>query len=303
MEMSPLRGHHLPSQWMAIFCLTVLGAVRAHDAFLQHSRHLVQDGVQLFKFTHTLYNVSIPENSASRTYVQQPTDEARMGVHWVVGHEVKYRIVGGDKEKVFKVEERIVGDFAFLTLRTRTGNVVLNREKTDEYVLDVRVTVTQRLDRRALTSKAIYEDDTRVHIRVLDTNDLNPLFYPTEYSATVTEDCPLHRSIVRVVAEDADLGINGEIYYSLLDPLATEQFAVHPTSGVISLTRPLNFAERSFHEVIVIATDRGGSFNTRASASRASKARVHIKVKQVSITPFIARSPWKMQYIYMYMIH
>ncbi|XP_059608235.1 fat-like cadherin-related tumor suppressor homolog, partial [Phlebotomus argentipes] len=240
-----------------------------------------QDGIQLFKFTHALYNVSIPENSAGRTFVQQPTDEARMGVHWMPGHEVKYRIVGGDKEKVFKVEERIVGDFAFLTVRTRTGNVVLNREKTDEYNLDVRVTVTQR---RSAT-KAIYEDDTRVHIRVLDTNDLNPLFYPTEYSATVPEDCALHRSIVRVVAEDADLGINGEIYYSLLEPLATEQFAVHPTSGVLSLTRPLNFAERSFHELIVIATDRGGGVTTRATATHASKARVHIKVKQVNLYP------------------
>ncbi|GAB0087664.1 fat-like cadherin-related tumor suppressor homolog [Sergentomyia squamirostris] len=294
--MSPLRGHHLPSQWMAIVCLMIFSSlvmlVLPHptddDEFLLHSRRFVAtDGVQLFKFTHTRYNVTIAENSASRTFVQQPTDEVRMGVHWVAGHEVKYRIIAGDKEKVFKVEERIVGDFAFLTLRTRTGNVVLNREKTDEYHLDVRVTVTPRQqdEKRTMTPKAIYEDDTRVHVQVLDTNDLNPLFYPTEYSATVTEDCPLHRSIVRVVAEDADLGINGEIYYSLLDPLATEQFAVHPTSGVVSLTRPLNFAERSFHELIVIATDRGGGIATRASATHASKARVHIKVKQVNLFP------------------
>ena len=42
------------------------------------------------------------------------------------------------------------------------------------------------------------ETETVVYVRVLDTNDLNPLFYPTEYEETVPEDTPLHRSILKV---------------------------------------------------------------------------------------------------------
>ena len=38
-------------------------------------------------------------------------------------------------------------------------------------------------------------------------------------------------------AEDADSGINGEIYYSIAEE--TDQFAIHPVSGVLTLTRPL----------------------------------------------------------------
>lgn len=188
-----------------------------------------------FRFTQSLYNVSIPENSIGKTYV---VPEERMGIKLASADsdiDVKFRIVSGDREKFFKAEERTVGDFCFLLIRTRTSNVdVLNRERKDRYVLEVRATSSKRDGRnRVITLEA----DATVVVTILDTNDLNPLFYPIEYETTVTEDTPLHRSILRVIAEDADLGRNGEIYYSFADE--TDQFAVHPVSGVITLTRPL----------------------------------------------------------------
>lgn len=188
-----------------------------------------------FRFTHSLYNVSISENSIGKTYV---LPEERMGIKLASADsdvDIKFRIVSGDREKFFKTEERTVGDFCFLLIRTRASNVdVLNRERKDRYVLEVRATSSQR-DRR--NRVVTLEADTTVVVTILDTNDLNPLFYPIEYETTVTEDTPLHRSILRVIAEDADLGRNGEIYYSFAEE--TDQFAVHPVSGVITLTRPL----------------------------------------------------------------
>lgn len=188
-----------------------------------------------FRFTQSLYNVSIPENSIGKTYVMP---EKRMGIKLASADsdvDVKFRIVSGDREKFFKAEERTVGDFCFLLIRTRTSNVdVLNRERKDRYVLEVRATSSKRDGRnRVITLEA----DVTVVVTILDTNDLNPLFYPIEYETTVTEDTPLHRSILRVIAEDADLGRNGEIYYSFAEE--TDQFAVHPVSGVVTLTRPL----------------------------------------------------------------
>jgi hypothetical protein len=46
-----------------------------------------------------------------------------------------------------------------------------------------------------------------------------------------------------VRAEDADSGINGEIYYSIAEE--TDQFAVHPVSGVLTLTRPLVYRQET----------------------------------------------------------
>lgn len=213
-----------------------------------------------------------------KTYV---TVEDRMGIMTVENDpdfEIRYKIVGGDRDKFFKAEERLVGDFCFLLLRTRTGNVdVLNRERKDKYVLEVRATGTRREGKNKMS---VMEADTTVVVKVLDTNDLNPLFYPTEYEATVPEDTPLHRSILRVSAEDADLGKNGEIYYSFLE--SQEQFAVHPTTGVVSLTRPLRYAERSLHKLTVIGQDRGALFRSGA-IGKASTASITIRVQQVNL--------------------
>ncbi|XP_040169864.1 fat-like cadherin-related tumor suppressor homolog isoform X5 [Anopheles arabiensis] len=227
-----------------------------------------------FHFAHAVYNVSIPENSVIKTYAVQPPNEPRMGLHVTPDLEVRYKIVAGDKDRFFKAEERAVGDFVFLAIRLRTNNIVLNREKGDSYRLEVKATGTRREGK----SRTTLEADTTIDVRVLDANDLSPLFYPTEYAVAITEDTPLHKSILHVVAEDADLGLNGEIYYSILDE--TEQFAVHPTTGVITLTRPLRFAERALHELTVVANDRGIGSTSR---NQASKARVKIKVLQVNL--------------------
>lgn len=229
-----------------------------------------------FNFRYPTYNVSISENSVGKTYATQPTNQPRLGILTSPDLEIKYRIDGGDKERIFKAEERTVGDFTFLSIRMRTGNFILNREKIDVYHLKIRATGT----RRNYRPKIIQEDECEVVVHVLDTNDLSPLFYPNEYSVTVQEDISLHHDVVRVLAEDADLGVNGEIYYSLLDD--TDWFSVHPTSGDITLTRPLKYIEKSYHELTVVATDRGGSQLNRLS--QPSKAKVKIRIKQVRIS-------------------
>lgn len=175
-----------------------------HNNIVEESYH--------FNFSHPIYNATIPENSVQKTYVVQPySDKARMGIQLndigLHNIDVKYQIIGGDKNKVFKADERVVGDFAFLTIRTRTNNIVLNREKGDNYRLRIRATVAR--SRRGTKKKIIDEAETFVDVKVLDKNDLSPLFYPTKYSKSITDDTPLHQSILRVTAEDADIGING----------------------------------------------------------------------------------------------
>ncbi|RZF38757.1 hypothetical protein LSTR_LSTR011981, partial [Laodelphax striatellus] len=226
-----------------------------------------------FKFTRNSYNVSIPENAMGKTFV---TPEEKMGVQrGEEDLEVRFKIVNGDRDKFFKAEERLVGDFWFLLLRTRTGNTdVLNRERKDRYVLQVRATATKRDGKKT----AVVDAETTVIVTVLDKNDLNPLFYPTDYEETISEDVPLHQSILRVSAEDADLGRNGELYYSFQEP--TEQFAVHPTTGVVTLTRPLRYSDRSLHQLTVLAQDRGSVLK---GGGKPSAAQLRIIVKQVNL--------------------
>lgn len=232
------------------------------------------EGSGIFQFTQAVYNVTIPENPGAKTFVV--SDSGRMGIY--KGDEdlkLSYKIVSGDKDKFFKAEERLVGDFWFLLIRTRTGNTdVLNRERKDKHILLIKATATKKDGRKA----SLAEAECKVVVNVMDVNDLNPLFYPTEYEEVVPEDTPLHRSIVRVSAYDADLGRNGEIYYSFKEK--TEQFAIHPTSGVITLTRPLRHSEKAVHQLIVSAKDRGAPFE---GGGKAVSAPVKIKVRRVNL--------------------
>ncbi|MGH0188804.1 UNVERIFIED_CONTAM: hypothetical protein FKN15_032003 [Acipenser sinensis] len=217
-----------------------------------------------FYFTYSLYNATVYENSAARTYANS---KVKMGV--TLTHkswDIKYRIVSGDEEGFFKAEEFVMGDFCFLRVRTKGGNAaILNREIQDNYLLTVKATVRgEDLDAWA-----------KVNIQVLDMNDLRPLFSPTTYSVTIAENTPLRTSIAQVTATDADIGSNGEFYYFFKDKV--DLFAVHPTSGVISLSGRLNSDERNRYDLEILAVDRGMKLYGNNGVSSTAKLFIHIE--------------------------
>lgn len=75
-----------------------------------------------------------------------------------------------------------------------------------------------------------------------------------------------------------------EIYYSLLNE--TEQFAIHPSSGVLTLTRSLATSGNTYYQLTVLATDRASlllnNVNSKSNTA-ASKASVEIFVHQTNL--------------------
>ncbi|KAG7305207.1 hypothetical protein JYU34_009245 [Plutella xylostella] len=223
-------------------------------------------------FEYPLYNLTVPENSPARTAAAAPPGAPAPALRRPPGTRLRFRIRHGDKDKLFKVEERCVGELCFAVLRTRAGHDVLNRERRDRYRLQLRATAAGPAGRR--------DADTELDLTVTDVNDLSPLFYPTEYEVTAREDLPAAASVARVAADDADLGRAGQIYYSLAEP--SDQFAVHPTSGVVWLTRPLRHAERARHELGVLAQDRAALL-ARGAAAPAARARLTVHVARANL--------------------
>uniref|UniRef100_A0A9J8BR52 FAT atypical cadherin 3a n=1 Tax=Cyprinus carpio carpio TaxID=630221 RepID=A0A9J8BR52_CYPCA len=216
------------------------------------------------QFTQPLYHASVYENSAARTYA---ASQVRMGIplqhhSW----EVRYRITSGDEEGFFKAEEYTLGDFCFLRIRTKGGNAaILNREVQDNYLLTVKASI------KGDTSEAW----TKVSVQVLDMNDLRPLFSPTTYSVTIAESTPLRTSIAQVTATDADIGSNGEFYYFFKERM--ELFAVHPTSGVVSLSGKLDVDTQSRYDLEIQAVDRGMKLYGNNGVSSTAKLFVHVE--------------------------
>ncbi|XP_068134762.1 protocadherin Fat 1 isoform X2 [Hyperolius riggenbachi] len=220
-----------------------------------------------FQFTQHQYNATIYENSAAKTYVGHPI---KMGIYlknpsW----DIKYKIVSGDNENLFKAEEHILGDFCFLRIRTKGGNTaILNREVRDHYLLSV----------KAVDKSSNAEARTKVRVQVLDTNDLRPLFSPTLYSVSLLENTAIRTSIAKVSATDADIGTNGEFYYSFKE--RTDMFAIHPTSGAIILTGRLDYSDTKQYEMEILAVDRG--MKLYGSSGISSMARLNIHVEQAN---------------------
>lgn len=245
-----------------------------------------------FKFTQSSYSGSIPENSPGKVHV---VPDSKMGIYvnqTLFGpggpYTMRFRIKAGDPEDFFKAEAELVGDFIFLIVRTRTSNLnVLNRERTPNYELDIRARVREargtKGSRRPQGNriKGFPDPKTILRVTVVDTNDLNPFFQPPRYTFSVPEDTPLHTSIGQVHAEDADDGINGEIYYSILGSYLPSIFAVDPITGILSLTRPLSYKEEPTHRLTIVAQDRGAK--PAYASGQADTAAVTVHVEQVSI--------------------
>uniref|UniRef100_A0A665T5P9 FAT atypical cadherin 1a n=1 Tax=Echeneis naucrates TaxID=173247 RepID=A0A665T5P9_ECHNA len=219
------------------------------------------------QFTHSVYNATIYENSAAKTYLESHT---KMGIYisdpaW----EVRYKIISGDNENLFKAEDYLLGDFSFLRIRTKGGSTaILNREVKDHYVLTV----------KASERSTNLECRARVKVQVLDTNDLRPLFSPTSYSISLPENTAIRTSVAKVTATDADIGTNGEYYYSFRE--WTDMFAVHPTSGVVTLTGKLDYSETKLYELEILAVDRG--MKLYGSSGFSSMAKLTVRVEQAN---------------------
>ncbi|KAL7630206.1 UNVERIFIED_CONTAM: hypothetical protein RMT77_019653 [Armadillidium vulgare] len=261
--------------WSLLLLLFCHASVSPSSVASQSSSTSVS--VNELRFLYDSYNATIQENSRPRTYVGS---RRLMGVpldNLPPSAQIRFSISDGNSDGFFTAESEEIGDMSVLQIRTKTGmNDVLNRERKSVYFLTVKGEV-----RNHHKSYSTFVS-TSVRVEVLDINDNIPLFYEDTYDVSVGEDANIHTPLVTVSAEDADIGSNGKVYYSLLNP-KNDYFCVHPTSGGVSLTRTLDSSIKSQHKIVIIAEDRGVKLDNNNPKSRASKATVNINVLKVNL--------------------
>ncbi|XP_065591024.1 protocadherin beta-15-like [Cyrtonyx montezumae] len=101
---------------------------------------------------------------------------------------------------------------------------------------------------------------TQIHIIVLDVNDNAPTFTQKVYIGQILENAPEGSVVLRVVASDADIGINGDILYQFSQVISQSlsSFMIDPSSGELRVVKPLDFEVAQKHELSVRAVDGGG---------------------------------------------
>ncbi|XP_069602186.1 protocadherin-19 isoform X2 [Ranitomeya imitator] len=99
-----------------------------------------------------------------------------------------------------------------------------------------------------------------LNIKVIDSNDNNPVFEEAAYTVSVPENAPLGATVIDLNATDPDEGTNGEIVYSFhsyVSDKSRELFRIDPRSGAITVSGAIDYEEGHGYELDVQAKDLG----------------------------------------------
>ncbi|KAI8125952.1 Protein dachsous [Lucilia cuprina] len=128
----------------------------------------------------------------------------------------------------------------------------LDRERQHVYNFMVVATDGGRYDSRSAR--------VPVQIMIDDVNDNKPVFERYPFRAQVPALIQPGQILVQVAATDKDLGLNGEILYSLKeqdDPSTRGKFRINPNTGVVSASQSLASESGRLLHLEVVARDKG----------------------------------------------
>ncbi|XP_041850205.1 LOW QUALITY PROTEIN: protocadherin Fat 3a [Melanotaenia boesemani] len=179
-----------------------------------------------------------------------------------VNQHVTYHITGGNDRGVFALG-LVQGECKMYVKGP------LDREERDLYVINV------------TASDGLFVSQTVVEVTVIDTNDNSPICDQARYTAYIPEDLPVNSVLLRVGATDADVGISGQIQYSLHGH-GSQDFSINPDTGEIKSAVSLDYEVTPSYRLVAQATDGGGQW---------CHAEVHLAVTDVNDNPPIFTLP------------
>ncbi|XP_046352646.1 protocadherin-11 X-linked-like isoform X1 [Haliotis rufescens] len=101
-----------------------------------------------------------------------------------------------------------------------------------------------------------------VNIQVLDENDNRPVFTNSTFEVTVAEDLALDSSILKLRAEDSDIGVNGALSFhfsSRTNENIKKYFSIEEKSGDVKVIKKLDYEEEKQYRFVVMVKDNGTS--------------------------------------------
>ncbi|XP_005472325.1 protocadherin-16 [Oreochromis niloticus] len=190
-------------------------------------------------FSSNFYNASIKENTPAGTCFLEvsATDEDR-GSFGTISYNL-----GSSSGNTLPTQ---------FTINKETGQLctstALDRDEGQDK-FDLTVTAT---DGGGLSSVA------RVRVTVVDINDNRPIFYPVLYTVSLSTHSAPGTSVVKVTANDPDVGENGRVTYRTVPGGGSSFFTLNKDTGVISLSRSLHGKANTVISMVISAEDGGG---------------------------------------------
>ncbi|MEQ2182707.1 hypothetical protein GOODEAATRI_025019 [Goodea atripinnis] len=120
----------------------------------------------------------------------------------------------------------------------------MDREKRDRYILNLTIYDLGRPQKAAWRLLTVH---------IVDTNDNAPQFLQEGHRIVIPENTAIGTVIIQVEATDKDLGVNGEVVYSLLT--STTLFSINSTNGIVYVTGQLDRELVPFYNLKIKARD------------------------------------------------
>ena len=98
---------------------------------------------------------------------------------------------------------------------------------------------------------------TTTTIQILNVNDNTPVITVEPYDIPVAENSPINTLLTTVRASDGDLGIHGDIRYTITSGNRDQTFSLNSVSGTLTLRKNLDREMISSFSLAVRARDRG----------------------------------------------
>uniref|UniRef100_A0A673BER3 Uncharacterized protein n=1 Tax=Sphaeramia orbicularis TaxID=375764 RepID=A0A673BER3_9TELE len=167
------------------------------------------------------YSVIIPENTARDTPIATIKATSQLG-----DPRVTYNLEDG------MVPETNMPVRFYLSPNREDGSASILVSEPLDYETTPFFSLRVRAQNVAAVPLAAF---TTVYVNITDVNDNVPFFTSSIYEASVTEGAQVGTSVLQVSAHDKDLGLNGEITYSLLSDSSGDHhlFRIDPKLGII----------------------------------------------------------------------
>ena len=214
-------------------------------------------------FTSNEKFILIAENAPHHVKSLGSANDRDAGQNTIAGF--RYELVSGNNDMPFYVSGRYSDP---QTLLLDLGiNGTLDYETNRHYTLLVEVYDG---------GSPVLSSTMTVEIDIEDTNDNQPIFNYSKYSAQIAENATLGTSVLTVQATDLDEGDNEKIRYSIdrmTDP--NENFRIDPVDGILRVNKLLDFETRQHYNLFIIARD--GENRTTPSRAVAEIELLNIK--------------------------
>ncbi|CAN0446797.1 unnamed protein product [Rangifer tarandus platyrhynchus] len=194
---------------------------------------------------------------------------------------------------VFRIRDRDSGNNAKMVCYIQDDLPFVLKPSVENYYTLVTDSPLDREERAELTLTAQdggsppRSGTANVYIEVIDINDNAPEFEQPFYRINIPEDSPKGFLVVKVSATDVDIGVNGEISYSLSQASedTSKTFEINAMTGEIRLKTQLDFETTQSYEVNIEARDTGslsGKSLDGGSPPRYGTTQVRIEVMDIN---------------------